>query len=51
METSRFQKFTQEQYNDIYNKIADGSIQINKNDVAENVADLPTNIVKVEPIQ
>ncbi|WP_204612857.1 BMP family lipoprotein [Defluviitalea raffinosedens] len=51
METSRFKQFTQEQYTAIYNKIADGSIQINKNDVAENVADLPTNLVKVEPIQ
>lgn len=51
METSRFKQFTQEQYTAIYNKIADGSIQINKNDVAENVADLPTNLVKVELIQ
>lgn len=51
METSRFEKFTQEMYDNIYKQVADGTIQIGKNDIAEDAADVPTTIVKVESIK
>lgn len=51
MESSRFEKFTQEQYDAVYNQIVDGTIQIGKNDIAEDAADVPTTIVKVESIK
>lgn len=51
MESSRFEKFTQEQYDAVYKQIVDGTIQIGKNDIAEDAADVPTTIVKVESIK
>lgn len=51
MDTSKFEKFTQEKYDEIYSKIVDGAIQISKNDVAEDAADVPTDIVEVESIK
>lgn len=51
METSKFEKFTQEKYDEIYHKIADGSIRINKNDIAKNAADVPVKNVEVEEIK
>lgn len=51
MATSKFEKFTQEKYDEIYGKIIDGSISISKNDVAEDAAGVPTELVKVESIK
>lgn len=51
MESSRFEKFTQEQYDAVYKQIVDGTIQIGKHDIAEDAADVPTTIVKVESIK
>lgn len=51
METSKFETFTEEKYSEIYSHIAEGTIEIGKNDIAEDAADVPTNIVKVESIK
>jgi len=51
METSRFEKFTQEKYDEIYKNLVDGTIKIENDSVAEDASGVPTEIVKVELIQ
>ncbi|WP_069999006.1 BMP family lipoprotein [Cellulosilyticum sp. I15G10I2] len=51
MESSKFEKFNQEKYDAIYKQIIDGAIKISKNDIAEDAAQVPTTIVKVESIK
>ena len=51
METSRFTKFTQEDYDNIYQKLVDGSIKVlNDTDVGD-VSQLPSDSVRVNLIQ
>ena len=51
METSRFKNFTKEDYDNIYQKLVDGSIKVLKDTDAEDVNQLPLDIVKVNLIQ
>ena len=51
METSRFTKFTQEDYDNIYQKLIDGSIKVLKDTDAKDANRLPLDIVKVNLIQ
>ena len=51
METSRFKKFTQEDYNNIYQKLVDGSIKVLKDTDAKDASQLPLDIVRVNLIQ
>ena len=51
METSRFKNFTKEDYDNIYQKLVDGSINVLKDTDAEDVNQLPLDIVKVNLIQ
>lgn len=48
MDTSKFEKFTKEKYDELYAKLADGSIKVENNEVAESADKVPTDIVKVE---
>ena len=50
METSKFQKFTKEDYQAIYNKLESGEVAPVKDDAATSAADLTTEIVSVEII-
>ncbi|MDD7769963.1 BMP family lipoprotein [Suipraeoptans intestinalis] len=51
METNRFKNFTQKDYDEIFGKLKDGSITVQKDDVAEDASGIATEIVKVENIQ
>ena len=51
METSKFEKFTQEEYDKVYAGLKDGSIKIANDTVAKDAKDLPTSVVKVESIK
>ena len=51
METSRFTKFTQADYDNIYQKLVDGSIKVLKDTDAKNANGLPLERVKVNLIQ
>ena len=51
MDTARFKNFTKEEYDKIYQDIVDGKVVVNKDDIAENAAEVPTELVKVENIQ
>ena len=51
METSKFEKFTQEKYDEIYNGLKDGSIKIANDTAADDASKLPVEIVKVESIK
>ncbi len=51
MENSKFTKFTKEMYDKIYSQIIDGTIQIGKNDIAEDADKVPVTLVKVESIK
>ncbi|WP_426349576.1 BMP family lipoprotein [Alloiococcus sp. CFN-8] len=50
METSKFNSFTQEDYEAIYNKIKDGKININK-DNETAITDLNIDNIKIEVVQ
>lgn len=50
METSRFTKFTQEQYDAIYEKISGNEISILKDDGIADAADVPAEYVNVKSI-
>lgn len=50
METSKFTKFTQEQYDKIYSKLAIGKIEMSTFVDAESVKDLPLQIVDVQEV-
>ncbi len=51
METSRFTKFTQADYDNIYQKLIDGSVKILKDTDAKDATGLPVEIVKVNLLQ
>ena len=51
METSKFKNFTQEDYDNIYQKLVDGSVKILKDTDAKDVSQLPLDNVKVNFIQ
>ena len=51
METSKFKNFTKEDYDNIYKKLVDGSIEILKDTDAKDVSQLPLDNVKVNFIQ
>ena len=51
METSKFKNFTKEDYDNIYKKLVDGSIEILKDTDAKDVSQLPLDNVKVNLIQ
>ncbi len=50
METSKFEVFTQDEYDAVFSKLASGSIKLLKDDV-ESAAKLGTNLVTVIPVQ
>lgn len=50
METSKFEKFDQAKYDELYAGIADGSIEIGNDTIAADAAEVPTEIVTVESI-
>lgn len=50
METSRFQKFTKDDYNGVYDKLVNGTITPVKDTEAEDATKVPVEIVKVELI-
>ena len=51
METSKFKNFTKEDYDNIYQKLVDGSVEILKDTDAKDVSQLPLDNVKVNLIQ
>ena len=51
METSKFKNFTKEDYDNIYQKLVDGSIKILKDTDAKDVSQLPLDKIKVNLIQ
>ncbi len=51
METSKFQKFTQNDYDMIYKKLTGGEVKVLTDKDAENVTQLPLDIAKVNFIQ
>ena len=51
METSKFKNFTKEDYDNIYKKLVDGSVEILKDTDAKDVSQLPLDNVKVNFIQ
>ena len=51
METSKFKNFTKEDYDNIYQKLVDGSVKILKDTDAKDVNKLPLDNVKVNLIQ
>lgn len=51
METSKFEKFTKEEYEKVYSGLKDGSIKIANDTAAKDAKDLPTSVVKVESIK
>ena len=51
METSKFKNFTKEDYDNIYQKLVDGSIEILKDTDAKDVNKLPLDKIKVNLIQ
>ena len=51
METSRFTKFTQEDYDNIYQKLVDGSVKVLKDTDVGDVSQLPSDSVRVNLIQ
>ena len=50
METSKFNRFTQEDYEAIYSKIKDGKIEI-INDTEINISDLNVKNIKIDIVQ
>ena len=51
METSKFKNFTKEDYDNIYQKLVDGSVKILKDTDAKDVNKLPLDKIKVNLIQ
>ena len=51
METSKFKNFTKEDYDNIYKKLVDGSVEILKDTDAKDVNKLPLDRIKVNLIQ
>ena len=51
METSKFEKFTQEKYDEIYEALKDGSIQVANDTAADDASKLPVEVVTVESIK
>ncbi|MFU0828734.1 MAG: Membrane lipoprotein TmpC [Lachnoclostridium sp.] len=51
METSKFTKFTQADYDAIYKKIVDKEITIGNDTVAKDASGVPTELVKVNMVQ
>ena len=51
METSKFKNFTKEDYDNIYKKLIDGSVEILKDTDAKDASQLPLDNVKVNFIQ
>ena len=51
METSKFKNFTKEDYDNIYKKLIDGSVEILKDTDAKDVNKLPLDKIKVNLIQ
>lgn len=51
METSKFEKFTQEKYDEIYNGLKDGSIKILNDTAVKDVSELAVETVTVEAIK
>ncbi|MBW5409608.1 BMP family ABC transporter substrate-binding protein, partial [Brachyspira hampsonii] len=51
MATSKFQKFTQNDYDTIYHPLSSGSIKILKDTDAKTVEDLPLDIVEINYIK
>lgn len=51
MDTSKFEKFTQEKYDEIYGSIADGSITVENDEVGEAPTDVSAELVKIEFVQ
>ena len=51
MNTSKFEKFTQEEYDKVYSGLKDGSIKVANDTAAKDAKDLPTSVVKVESIK
>ncbi|MFP3154780.1 BMP family ABC transporter substrate-binding protein [Lachnospiraceae bacterium ZAX-1] len=51
METSRFEKFTQEKYDDVYEGLEDGTTVVANDTVGEDATKVPAEIVTVELIQ
>ena len=51
METSKFKNFTKEDYDNIYKKLVDGSVEILKDTDAKDVNKLPLDKIKVNLIQ
>lgn len=50
MDTSKFTKFTQEDYDKVFKELADGKIKIQKDDV-ENATDLDLSVVSVKVVK
>ena len=51
MESSKFEKFTQQKYDELYAKLKDGTITVQNDTAAEDASGLATEIVKVEVIK
>ncbi len=47
METSRFENFTEEEYNKIYEKIVNKEVEVADDTIAEEASDIPTEIISV----
>ena len=51
MDTSRFKKFTKENYDKIYNELIEGKIKILKDTDIDSPDKLPLNIVKINYVK
>lgn len=51
MESSKFKKFDQAKYDELFNGLVEGSIKVGNDTIAEAPDKVPTEIVKVENIQ
>lgn len=51
METSKFNKFSKEKYDEIYKKIISGDIKISKDDAAEDATGVPNKLVKIDLVK
>lgn len=51
MDTSKFKVFDQKKYDELYAGLKDGSIKVLNDSAAQDAAELPTEIVKVESIK
>lgn len=51
MDTSKFKKFTKDEYNTLYNKLKDGELVVANDTVATDAASVPVKLVTVEDIK